>query len=171
MEYGISMTAGPHDYNDSRFVGWSAASSMSDCLINCYQDLYKQETVNYISKQVTNYLSPLKKNGKLICVPDEQIREMITSVWNVEKVVPAGIYTKDTFDDVGTPNPFRRIVDIVIQSITSQIKDLYEMRECNNSLNIWNQLYGDFNEAGLRAHSKIKLRERHPQYMMFNMNY
>ena len=59
----------------------------------------------------------------------------------------------------------------MIQSITSQIKDQYEMTECNNSLDIWNQVYGDFNKAGLRAHPKIKLREKHPQYMAFNMNY
>ena len=42
---------------------------------------------------------------------------------------------------------------------------------CNNTLDIWNTVYGDFNKAGLRAHPKIKLREKHPQYMAFNMNY
>ena len=41
-----------------------------------------------------------------------------------------------------------------------------------NVWNIWTgTLYGDFNKAGLRRHPKIKLRERHPQYMAFNMNY
>ena len=83
----------------------------------------------------------------------------------------SSIYTEATFDFVEKRDSFKRIVDIVIQSITSQIKNQYEMTMCNNSLDIWNQVYGDFNKAGLRAHPKIKLREKHPQYMAFNMNY
>jgi hypothetical protein len=130
--------------------------------------MFSQEHVNYISKTVTSYLFPLM--NKAIVVPDEEIRGMITSVWNVEKGGNyADIYTEDTFN---LPrDSYKRITEIVIQSITSQIKNTYEMKECNNSLDIWNQLYGDFNKAGLRAHPKIKLREKHPQYMAFNMNY
>ena len=63
-------------------------------------------------------------------------------------------------------------IDIVIQSITNQIKVTRGMAESNyKNMDIWSQLYGDFNKQGLRAHPKIKLREKHPQYMMFNMNY
>ena len=54
----------------------------------------------------------------------------------------------------------------------NQLKNTIEIEQCNNKLDIWNgTLYGDFNKAGLRRHPKIKLRERHPQYMAFNMNY
>ena len=84
--------------------------------------------------------------------------------------VIADIYTQDTFN---LPrNSFNRIVDIVIQSIINQLKNTIEMEQCNNKLDIWTgTLYGDFNKAGLRRHPKIKLRERHPHYMAFNMNY
>jgi|MDTD01.1.fsa_nt_gb hypothetical protein len=173
MEYGVRLSDGPHDYNNERFVGWSANLLEGNC--QQYTDLYKQETVNYIQQQVSNYLMPL--SGKPVIVPDQQIREMITSVWNVESVRPANIYTKDTFNNVGTQwenstqTPYKRIVEIVIQSITSQLRNQKEMADCNNSLSIWNSLYGDFNEAGLRAHPKIKLRERRPATMQFNMNY
>ena len=65
---------------------------------------------------------------------------------------------------------YARIVDTVIQAITSQIRNTYEMQKCNYNMDIWNgTLYGDFNKAGLRQHPPIKIRERHPQYMMFNM--
>ena len=53
----------------------------------------------------------------------------------------------------------------------AKLRNQKEMADCNNSLSIWNSLYGDFNEAGLRAHPKIKLRERRPATMQFNMNY
>ena len=164
-EYGVSLGPGPHDYNALSHVGWN---SDIDCKVNCYNDLFKQPTVNYISSTVTKYLRPMRKEPTVVC--DQEIRGMITSVFNIEAGgdMP-GIYTKDTFNLPA--NHYKRIVDIVIQSITSQIKNQYEMQECNNSLDIWNQLYGDFNKAGLRQHPKIKLRERHPQYMMFNMNY
>ena len=170
-EYGVSLTSGPHDYNALAHVGWNNNLDC-DCIIegsgNFYNKLYDQKTVNYISKTVTDYLWPLT-NCAIVC-EDEQIRQMITSVFNVEAGADnASIYTQDTFN---LPrDSFTRIVNIVIQSITSQIKNAYQMKQCNNSLDIWNTLYGDFNKAGLRAHSKIKLRERHPQYMMFNMNY
>ena len=45
------------------------------------------------------------------------------------------------------------------------------MIEANKKLTIWNTVYGDFNKEGLRGHSQIKIREKHPQYMAFNMNY
>lgn len=165
-EYGVSLLDKPDDLSSMRHVGW-----MSDIDVpgkNMYQVLYSQETVNYISQTVTKYLYPLM--NKAIIVPDEQIREMINSVWETEKGGDmANMYTKDTFEF--NKNGFDRIVGITIQSITSQIRNQHEMTTVNNSLNIWNQLYGDFNEAGLRAHPKIKLRENHPQYMAFNMNY
>ena len=45
------------------------------------------------------------------------------------------------------------------------------MIEENHKLSVWNTIYGEFNEKGLRAHPPIKIRKKHPQYMAFNMNY
>jgi len=170
-EYGVSLLDKPHDLNAMRNVGW-----LSDIDIpgkNMYQVLYAQETVNFISKTVVKHLYPLM--NKAIIIPDEQIREMINSVWQAEKGGDTpNIFTKDTFElgrNTINNNFYNRIVGITIQSIISQIRDQHEMTEVNNSLSIWNSVYGDFNEAGLRAHPKIKLRENHPQYMAFNMNY
>ena len=164
-QYGVSLSTGPYDYNSNIHVGWSSTGKE----FKSYNDLFKQETINYISKTVTKYLRKMTKQAIVVC--DEQIRQMITSVWNTEAGGDtANIYTKDTFD-LNKQASYTRIIQIVIESITSQIKNQYEMEQCNNDLDIWVQLYGDFNKAGLRQHPKIKLRERHPQYMMFNMNY
>ena len=171
-EYATSVANLPHDYNTQRYVGWMDNLNC-DCTQgaggNLYNYLFHQKTVNYISKKVSDHLWPLM--NRPIVAPDEQIRGMITSVWNAEAGADnAGIYTQDTFN---LPrNSFNRITDIVIQSIINQLKNTIEIEQCNNKLDIWNgTLYGDFNKAGLRRHPKIKLRERHPQYMAFNMNY
>ena len=174
-EYKTILDPPPFDYNSNVHVGWDTnAGNCQERMtgLHSYNDLFKQETVNFISQTVTNYLMPLK--GKPIVVPDVQIREMLTSVWNAESGTNyADIYTIQTFDLPWDKNDdsLKRIVLMTIQSIINQIKNPIEVEQINNNLNIWNTLYGDFNEAGLRAHSKIKLREKHPQYMMFNMNY
>ena len=146
----------------SKFIGWSA--NQLDCNVPCeqYADLFKQETVNYIQQQVSNYLTPM--TGKPVMVEDKQIREMITSVWNIESVRPANIYTKDTFNNVGTQwespkqTPYKRIVEIVIQSITSQIRNLHEMAECNNSLSIWNSFVWRFQSSGTTSSFKDQIK-------------
>jgi hypothetical protein len=45
------------------------------------------------------------------------------------------------------------------------------MDECNSKLSAWTTILGDFNEHGLRRHAPIKLREKRPMPMAFNMNY
>jgi hypothetical protein len=162
----------PYDLNSVRYVGWDEnIGSTPKNEIN-YNDMYSQVNVNLISQIVTNYLMKLK--GKPIIVSDVQIREMINSVWNAEqgRNYP-NIYTIDTFDLNWDKCEewLKRINLIVIQSIISQIKNEVEVEEINNNLSIWTTVLGDFNEEGLRAHSKIKLREKHPALMQFHMHY
>ena len=45
------------------------------------------------------------------------------------------------------------------------------MEENNRKLTIWTTVYGDFNQHGLQQHSKIKVRNKRPNPMEFNMNY
>ena len=166
-EYATPMIPQAKDYNTNIHVGWYTGAEPTQ-----YSDLFKDETVTYIQQSCSNYLMPLF--NKPIVIPAEQVREMITSVWNVEAGGDrAGIYTDATFNlpENKIGYDFKRIVQIVIQSITSQISTTREMQVCNDKLNIWNTVLGDFNEAGIRAHPKIKLRERHPAYMQFFENY
>ena len=51
------------------------------------------------------------------------------------------------------------------------LKTQFEVEANNKKLTIWNSLYGDFNDQGLRAHPPIKIRKKHGQYMAFNMKY
>ena len=63
------------------------------------------------------------------------------------------------------------MMDEVINIITTDVKVNLGMEENNAKLTVWTTVLEDFNEHGLRSHSKIKLRENRPQPMMFNMNY
>ena len=63
------------------------------------------------------------------------------------------------------------MINQTVNIIVSAIKDEIEITEQNKKLTAWTTVLGDFNEQGLRSHAPIKLRERHPQYMAFNMNY
>lgn len=167
-EYGKCLAGSePYDYNANIHVGWN-----SDAAPAQYQDLFKDATVSFIQREVANYLMPLYE--KPVLVPPHVVRQMITSVWDKEAGGDrADIYTAATFklpeDEPGYD--YQRIVRIVIQSITNQLKVEKEMENCNNKLNIWNTVLGDFNEAGLRAHPKIKLREKRPAAFQFHMHY
>ena len=69
-------------------------------------------------------------------------------------------------------NDVRDMIDRTIEIITSDVKDSYDTIKNNNSLSIWNTLYGDgVNKAGLRQTAKIYTRERYPQRMAFFENY
>ena len=61
--------------------------------------------------------------------------------------------------------------DQVINIITSDVKNNLGMDQCNSKLTIWTTVLGDFNDAGLRSHPPIKLKERRPTTMLFHMRY
>ena len=63
------------------------------------------------------------------------------------------------------------MIDQVINIITTDVKVNLGMDEHNSKLSAWTTILGDFNEHGLRRHAPIKLRERRPMPMAFNMNY
>ena len=68
-------------------------------------------------------------------------------------------------------NSAEDIIGKTIEVITYTMRNQIEMTANNNKLSVWDNLFGDFNKHGLRAHPNIKLRERHPDYMLFNMRY
>ena len=139
-EYATCLVGNVDDYNANIHVGWDTGAEPTQ-----YSDLFKDETVTYIQQQCSNYLMPLF--NKPIVIPPEQVRGMITSVWNVEAGGDrAGIYTDATFNlpENKIGYDYRRIVQIVIQSITSQISTTKQMTDCNNKLSVWSTLYGNF---------------------------
>jgi hypothetical protein len=65
----------------------------------------------------------------------------------------------------------QNMIDQVIEVITSDVRNNLGMEECNKKLSIWTTVYGDFNSSGLRQHAPIKVRNKRPTPMLFQMNY
>lgn len=123
---------------------------------NNIDEYYSQKNINRISTKISQLLNGVHPEGKKILVPD-----------NIILNVMDGIH-EDNLGHVYEMN------DNVISIIVNNIRNEFETIEQNNKLSIWNTQYGsgqDANEAGLRSHDHIKLRNKHPQYAIFNMNY
>ena len=65
----------------------------------------------------------------------------------------------------------KMIIDMTIEVLVNNIKTEIGMEENNKKLSIWNTVLGTHNEHGLLPHSFIKINNRRPKALQFNMNY
>jgi hypothetical protein len=63
------------------------------------------------------------------------------------------------------------IINDVIERIVSNINIENNMITNNNKLDKWDTILGDHNKHGLRSYSNIKLNEKKPKGMLFNMTF
>ena len=157
--------------NDTNFyahVGWEQTGSDSDVL----SYLFSNKTLNVISNQISDALRGVDPQGRRIIIPNDKISNVLSSVFRFGTRTNIGnIYSKDTIPQNENRNDVRNIINQTINIIVSAIRDEIEMIENNKKLTAWNSVLGDFNSQGIRQHAPIKLRNKHPQYMAFNMNY
>jgi len=159
MEYATNMS----DLNNMRFVGYSQNN-------DCYSDLYEPENIKRISKQITHLLMGVDPHNRKIIVPDKTITDMIYACYESYRPPTGDIHTR--YSIPGDPfDSFQTIINQAIELITSQVRTTMEMEENNSKLTAWTTVYGDFNEHKLRQHAPIKVRNKHPTAMQFNMNY
>lgn len=134
--------------------------------------IFSKTNMDYLSKTISDALDGVDPENRRIIIPDDKIANVLNSVYrNGTRPNIGDIYTRYNIPPIQTRNDIREINNQTISIIVSYIKDEVQMTENNKSLTVWNTLYGDFNEQGLRSHPIIKIRKRHPQYMAFNMNY
>ena len=120
------------------------------------KELYNVKTLNLIRNKSAKILKDVHPDGKDIYVSDEVIKGVITSLY------------KNDFSNIYL------MIDMTIHIITTSIIDEFKTIHKNNQLSPWVQQYGSNdqeNKWGLASHSKIKLRERRPTPMIFNMRY
>ena len=79
------------------------------------------------------------------------------------------IFTLEHYPQTTPRNDIETINKQTIQVIVNMLRVQFETEENNKKLTVWNTIYGDFNKKAYEI--TIKLRNRHPQYMAFNMNY
>ncbi len=148
------------DENFMRHVGWSKEYSYNPSL----SKYFCQETVDKISRQVTQNLQGVGPNNRPIVVTDDVICHVMSSVYQDRKGKIGNIYTIFTIADVSPEDIVLSMIDRTIEIITTNITNEYGMIENNSKLTKWTTLLGDFNLQGLRSHPIIKVREKNTNH-------
>jgi hypothetical protein len=149
-------------------VGWRETSS--GCKVLDF--LYSPSNLQNLQKTLKELLKDVHPEGKTIVVPEKQIAEVLSNIYqNQTKQNVGDIYSRYIIPQEQERNDVQSINKQTIQAIYNMLKTQFEVEANNKKLTIWNSLYGDFNDQGLRAHPPIKIRKKHGQYMAFNMKY
>lgn len=165
MKYGTEIKYGEiMDDSYVRFVGYKN----NNIDLNYY---YSKENVGIISKEITNLLKGVDPDNRPIIVPDRTILNILDSVYMSYRPKTGDIYGRYNVPSGDNIGYIEEMIDQTIEIITSDVKNNLETEENNRKLTIWTTVLGDFNEQGLRSHPTIKIRERRPTPMLFNMNY
>ena len=163
MEYATGICGESCNDQFIKHVGYSETS--------CMRSFYSKDNINKISCKITELLMGVNKDNLPIIVPDKTICSVMSAVYENFRPETGDIFGRYNIPKTRESNYVQRMIDQVINIITTDVKVNLGMDECNQKLSIWTTVLGDFNKHGLRSHSKIKLKERRPMPLMFNMNY
>jgi len=153
-------------YNDNyiRYIGFDETNA-------CAQELFSPGTISMISKKITQLLIGVHPENRPIVVPIRTITSVISNIYDNYRPQTGDIYGRYNIPSQKQQSDVQTIIDRTIEIITSQIRNDYTILKNNSKLTIWNTVYGDFNEGGLRQHSPIKINNRRPNPMEFHMRY
>jgi hypothetical protein len=156
------------DNGYSKYVGWGQTiQDRPD-----YDSLWSPARLTVIQDKITQLLDGLDESGRQIIIPLQTIGNVLSQCFESNRPQVGSIYSRYIqMEPESNRNDIRDIIDRTINIIVSQVKNEYLMIQQNKKLTKWNILLGDFNKEGLRAHAPIKIRNKHPQLMMFNLNY
>jgi hypothetical protein len=136
------------------------------------REFFSSRTVDIISNKITQLLQGVDPQNRIIHVPDNRIQSVMSSVHDDYRPEIGDIHSRYIIPvKNGQINMVTDLIDQTIELIVSDVKNNIETEENNKKLTIWTTLLGDFNEHGLRQHSAIKIRNKHPTRGEFNMNY
>ena len=151
------------DLNYLRYPGWSEN--------DCAQRFYSDQTVNIINKKVTELTRGIDPKNRKIIIPTERITEAMDAIFSSYRPSVGDIHSRYIVPSIAPENRMQDMIDQTIEIIVSHVRNEQEMSQNNSKLTAWVQIYGDFNTNGLRAHDIIKIQEKRPATMQFNMNY
>lgn len=162
-----NMDLTSYDNGYLRNIGWEGSIQNKPQ----YKYLFSTEHLTSLQKKITQLLQGLDQYGRPIIVPIDTIASVLNEVVSNNAPIVGDIYTRYILPDIeSNRNDFRDIVDRTIEIVVSSIRNEYETIQCNQKLTVWNNLLGDFNKQGLRAHAPLKMRNNGPKRFQFNMN-
>ena len=171
MEYATNICSDIYDDQFMKHVGFDETLCIDECEQSCLQEFFSQKNISKISCKVTQLLTGVDKLNRPIVVPDRRIANVMSGVYESFRPETGSIFSRYTIPVSRGTDWLQRMIDETINIITSNVRDTLEMQYNNENLTIWTTVLGDFNEHGLRSHAPIKLKERRPSTMLFNMNY
>lgn len=136
----------------------------------CEQIMFSHENIDQMSRKITQLLQGVDEKNRKIVVPKKAICSVLSNINGNYRPEIGCIYSRFTQPGSGI-DTMQHIIDQAINVIVTDVRVNMGMEQANSKLTIWTTVLGDFNEHNLTSHSKIKLREKRPQPMMFNMNY
>jgi len=152
------------DFNYMRFVGWEESNPQ-------LQKYYSPEMVRKISKKVTELTMGVDKYNRPIIIPDSSICEALDAVYSNYRPSVGDIFTRYNVPSESPQDQLASLIDQTVEIIVANIRNSTGMEQQNQTLSAWVQVYGDFNTSGLRQHPPIKVKNKRPSTMQFNMNY
>lgn len=172
MEYACDLTGKPLtvdcevcDGNLIRHVGYSENNA-------CIREYYSEETVKTISAKVTELTLGVDPQNRPIVVPHKTICNVMDEIYQSFRPATGDIYGRYNIPTDEPQNLVQSLINQVINIIVTDIKVNLETEQNNAKLSIWTTVLGDgVNDNGLRAHAPIKVRNKRPQPMQFNLNY
>lgn len=166
MEWGVPIFNNSNDYNYTRHVGWSESN-------NCIKKFYNDETILIMSRKITELLQGVDTQGRPIIVPDQTIKNVMDTIYESYRPPTGDIYGRYNVPSGEPENYVQSLIDQTIEIIVADVKANLGMEQANAKLSAWIQIYGSFNNHGLRSHPPIKIRERNSNHRGFVsfMNY
>ncbi len=146
------------NFNDNymKFVGWTETPAS--------RAFFSDETICHIQREI--------KSRTGITVNPENIKDNLNNIYENYRPPVGDMYSRNWMPSEYTgTDAFTQSMQLTIDSFCKTIEDEREITQNNQKLSAWVQMYGNFNEHGLRAHSVIKTREKRPTPMQFYMRY
>jgi hypothetical protein len=155
----------PCDSGYVKHVGYSEDNA-------CIREYYSRETMNTISYKVTELLMGVDPQNRPIIVPDRTICGLMSEIYDSYRPTTGDIYGRYNVPNNEPQNMVQDMINQVINIIVTDVKTNLETEQNNAKLSIWTTVLGDgVNEAGLRSHPPIKMKNKRPAPFQFNMNY
>jgi len=165
MEYGREIEKFQLNSNYNKFVGYEQNPDLNN--------FFSNDTVSFISKKVTQLLEGVHPENKHIVVPDKNIVAVMNQIYTNFRPPVGDIYSRLHITSQNKVEDYTpEMIDQVIETITSYVKNTMAIEENNSKLTIWTTVLGEFNAHGLRRTSLVKcVRYKRPTPFQFHMKY
>lgn len=150
------------DENSMRYVGWQQGNDA---------EFFSPDTVEFISQKVSELCEGLDPKNRKIVVPNNTICHIMSSVYHTRNPRVGDIHSNFIMPQEQDVCIMQTMIDRTIAIIFSNVRSSMRMDQNNKRLTVWDTVLGTSNRHGMVSHSKIKLKNRRPDPMLFMMHF